>query len=1084
MIESLEVRLCPSTLIDARALTMPNITLDSSINISTAAVYSANLAAGTHTLLYGNGVGPADIVAFNVDNSGAVSYDSSLNGVLSGQGSSTLLVNGRTVQIDATALTMPDLSFNFSVNCVTAKPFKVTVLPGAQSLLHGNGVGPSDIVAFSVDNSGAVSYDSSLNGVLSGQGSSTLVVNGRTVQIDASALTMPDLSLNFSVNCLTATPFKVTVLPGAQSLLHGNGVGPADIVAFSVDNSGAVSYDSSLNGVLSGQGSSTLLVNGRTVQIDATALTMPDLSLNFSVNCVTATPFKVTVLPGVQSLLHGNGVGPSDIVAFSVDNSGAVDYDPSLNGVLSGRASSTLVVHGVTVQIDATALTMPDLSLNFTVNCVTATPFKVTVLPGVQSLLYGNGVGPSDIVAFSVDNSGAVDYDPSLNGVLSGRASSNLVVHGVTVQIDANALTMPDLSLNFTVNVATATPFTATLLPGVQSLLYGNGVGPSDIVAFSVDNSGAVSYDSSLNGVLSGRGSSTLVVNGVTIHIDARGLTTPNLLLNYTVNFATACPFSATLLPGVQSLLPVNCGPVAFSVNNSDAVDYDASLNGVLSGRGTSTLVVGTPITTTTTVASSLGTSVLGQSVTFTATVVPADSCGGGTVTFLLDGSTPLGTVALNGSGQAMITTAALPAGTHTITASFTGDGAFLASTSAALTQTVLSAQQEIALLCNQVDALVNSGVLNSGNGNALCVKLNAAINSLNAIPPNITAAVNQLNAFNNQVTVFQKTEKLTSAQAQTLVSVGNLAIIAANGGSGAHLMNQDASGSSASTDTQPVCDAGQLVTGTIDVYLDNADGTAVPTDEQARFDDAIHTLDATFAPYGVNVLDVGVGDAGDAIVQVEIAATSAAGNAADGVLGCTVAGKITLVTGWNWYTGADPGAIGADQYDFETIVAHELGHAIGLGHSGDNDSVMYPYLGSGQARRGVTTQDMSVLEAWDGAPEPLLAARARLGKAALSREAGSPAIAILNSLFETATPVGASVGSFPSVIPSKPTQNLEAWFSLGQIKDGANTASLGDALHTANAAPTSTRAVDNVLGRGDWQFDTATDNEVLAAIR
>jgi hypothetical protein len=625
--------------------------------------------------------------------------------------------------------------------------------------------------------------------------------------------------------------------------------------------------------------------------------------------------------------------------------------------------------------IDAHALTMPDLNLDYSINFSTAAPFSTNLAAGTHTLLYGNGVGPVDTVTFSVDNSGAVDYDPSLNAVLSGRGSSSLVVNGVTVHIDAHALTMPDLSLNYAVNVATATPFTATLLPGAQSLLYNSGVGGAgpDIVAFSVDNSGAVDYDPSLNGMLSGRGSSNLVVNGVTVKIDARALTTPDLLLNYAVNFATACPFSATLLPGVQSLLPVNGGPVAFSVNNSDAVDYDPSLNGVLSGRGTSTLVVGTPFPTTTTLTSSLSTSVFGQSVTFTATVAPADSCGGAMVTFLLDGTTTLGTATLNGSGQATLTTAALSAGTHTITAVFAGDGAFLASTSAAFTQTVLSAQQEIALICNQVDALVSAGVLNKGNGNALCVKLSNAIDSLNR--GDTTAGINQLNAFINQVTIFQKTGNLTSDQAQALIGPANLAIKAAQGGSGAHLMNQDASSASGSADSQPVSDAGQLVTGTIGVYLDNGDGTPVNADEQARFDDAIQALDATFAPYGVNVVDVGVRDAADAIVQVEMAGTSAAGSAADGVLGCTVAGKISLVTGWNWYTGADPSAIGVGQYDFESIVTHELGHAIGLGHSGDTGSVMYPYLGSGEARRGVTTQDMSVLEASDGTPEPLLAA-------------------------------------------------------------------------------------------------------------
>src|SRR5262249_21698025 len=147
------------------------------------------------------------------------------------------------------------------------------------------------------------------------------------------------------------------------------------------------------------------------------------------------------------------------------------------------------------------------------------------------------------------------------------------------------------------------------------------------------------------------------------------------------------------------------------------------------------------------------------------------------------------------------------------------------------------------------------------------------------------------------------------------------------------HLLNDP--GNTTTTDTQPVTAAGQLVTGQVGVYLDNADGTAVPADEQARFDDAITALDTTFGPNGVDLVDVGSGDAADAVVQVQIADTSAAGSAADGVLGCTVAGNINLLTGWNWFTGADPTTIGTGQYDFETIVMHELGHAVGLGHSG-----------------------------------------------------------------------------------------------------------------------------------------------------
>jgi hypothetical protein len=360
--------------------------------------------------------------------------------------------------------------------------------------------------------------------------------------------------------------------------------------------------------------------------------------------------------------------------------------------------------------------------------------------------------------------------------------------------------------------------------------------------------------------------------------------------------------------------------------------------------------------------------SVYGQTVTFTATVTAGSGTPTGFVQFQIDGVNAGSAVALN-AGSATFQTNSLAAGTHTISALYSGNASFLSS-SANLPQTVLSAQGEITAISNQVNTLVNTGVLNKGDGNALTSKLNAATSSLNA--GNTTAGVNQLNAFMNQVNAFQKAGKLSSAQAQALVSSVNLAITSAQG-SGTRLVNDSSSGTAASGDTQPVTDAEELVSGTLGVCLEDSAG-AVTADEQARFEDALADLNATFGPYGVTLVDVGAADAADAIVQVEIADTSAAGSASDGVLGCTVAGQITLLTGWNWYSGADPSAIGSGEYDFQTIVTHELGHAIGLGHSGDTSSVMYPYLSPGQTHRGVTSQDLSVLESGTG-PEPLLAA-------------------------------------------------------------------------------------------------------------
>jgi Bacterial Ig-like domain (group 3) len=88
---------------------------------------------------------------------------------------------------------------------------------------------------------------------------------------------------------------------------------------------------------------------------------------------------------------------------------------------------------------------------------------------------------------------------------------------------------------------------------------------------------------------------------------------------------------------------------------------------------------------TTTTVASSANPSTFGQMVTFTAAVSAAAATG--TVQFF-DGASSLGTAPLSG-GTASLSTAALSVGSHAITAAYSGDSTYAASTSSVLTQTV-----------------------------------------------------------------------------------------------------------------------------------------------------------------------------------------------------------------------------------------------------------------------------------------------------------------------------------------------------------------------------------------------------------
>ena len=167
---------------------------------------------------------------------------------------------------------------------------------------------------------------------------------------------------------------------------------------------------------------------------------------------------------------------------------------------------------------------------------------------------------------------------------------------------------------------------------------------------------------------------------------------------------------------------------------------------------------------------------------------------------------------------------------------------------------------------------------------------------------------------------------------------------------------------------------AGALLAGDLTLYVDNSNGSFT-ADELARINDAISGVEALVSPYGTNIIQVDASIGTDANIVIDASDTSPVGGLADGVLGCTSdAGLVTLIRGWNWYAGADATAIGADQYDFSTVMTHEIGHALGLGHSTDGASVMYAMLASGSTRRTMTTPDLNVPDS-DGGPTGLHAA-------------------------------------------------------------------------------------------------------------
>jgi hypothetical protein len=182
--------------------------------------------------------------------------------------------------------------------------------------------------------------------------------------------------------------------------------------------------------------------------------------------------------------------------------------------------------------------------------------------------------------------------------------------------------------------------------------------------------------------------------------------------------------------------------------------------------------------------------------------------------------------------------------------------------------------------------------------------------------------------------------------------------------------------------------------------------GSRFTANQRARIDDAIAELNRAWdAVRGVGLKLVPVLDNNLAHIVVAQDSTSGCGSRAQGVLGCAeyfvyaepsgsfdngdelhrFAGpevgrhaQVTLVAGWNWYSDADAGEITTEQFDFTTVVTHELAHAVGLDHdiddshtdpstyeplNGDGESALAPTLAPGETHRKLSDGDVAELQ-------------------------------------------------------------------------------------------------------------------------
>ena len=419
------------------------------------------------------------------------------------------------------------------------------------------------------------------------------------------------------------------------------------------------------------------------------------------------TPFSVAVA-------DVNGDGKLDIVVANA-NSNTV-------GVLLGNGDGTFqvaVAYG-SGGYNAYSVAVADVNGDGKPDVVVANQYVNSIdFNGTVGVLLGNGDGTfQPVVSYGsggnqaytvavadVDGDGKPDlvvantcvyecgsYKDGLVGVLLGNGdgtfqtaitydSGGYVADSVAVA-DVNGDGKPD------VVVANQCPSDESCNNGLVGVLLGNGDGTfQTVVSYS---SGGISGCSVVIKDVNGDGNADLVVANSCADNTCNNGSVGVLLGNGDGTFLTAevfgsggyNSFSVTVADvsadGKPDVVVANCGSTTSCANGRVGVLINASISG-----------------TTTTLASSPNPSSFGQSVTFTATVVPERGFYKGTPTgsaTFYDAAVSMGSANLNGSGVATFSTGTLIVGTHSITATYNGDSNFASSTSQPLSQVVQGA--------------------------------------------------------------------------------------------------------------------------------------------------------------------------------------------------------------------------------------------------------------------------------------------------------------------------------------------------------------------------------------------------------
>lgn len=377
----------------------------------------------------------------------------------------------------------------------------------------------------------------------------------------------------------------------------------------------------------------------------------------------TTTALTVSANPspfGVAVTLTGTiagGSSPTGTIAF-VEGASTLG-----TGVLSGTvatfSTSGLPIgsHTITAQYLGDGSNAGSTSSSVTLNVKYSTTTSVT--PSSSSVTFGTGVTLTATVASSGTPTGTVTFFDGLVSIGSGAISGGSITsvyslpavgnHTITAVYSGDGSNLGSTSTTsvFAVGQVTSTTALTSSPASPATVTFGTSV------TFSASVTGATASPGPTGTVVFKEGTTTLGTGVLGTAVSGVALTT----------------FTTTALAG--------------NATHTVSAVYAGDTNDTSSTSSTVTVLVN-GIGSTTTLTKNRNPSAFGDPVTFSVSVTGSGTTPTGTITWSIDG-TSVSSGTLDGSGGATYSTSALTAGTHTIAASYGGDGQYSASSGSLL---------------------------------------------------------------------------------------------------------------------------------------------------------------------------------------------------------------------------------------------------------------------------------------------------------------------------------------------------------------------------------------------------------------